>query len=71
MPARSEAYTVSMPLSPTPPQNLSSYARFMHAHTKRQMEASGANPPSYNSSARLSGSSTMTNGASTSPTDYQ
>lgn len=71
MPARSEAYTVSMPLSPPPPQNLSSYARFMHAHTKRQMEASGARSPPNGSTPRFAASSSMTNGTSTSPTQYQ
>ncbi|KAM5342668.1 hypothetical protein ACJ41O_013634 [Fusarium nematophilum] len=70
MPARSDAYSVTMPLSPPPPQNLSSYSRFMHAHTKRQMEASGALPP-RNSTARLAGSPPMTNGNSTGHAHYQ
>ncbi|KAJ4167723.1 hypothetical protein NW754_011539 [Fusarium falciforme] len=69
MPARSEAYTVSMPLSPPPPQNLSSYSRFIHAHTKRQMEASGARSPPNGSTPRFAASSTITNGTST--THYQ
>ncbi|KAK8041393.1 hypothetical protein PG994_014400 [Apiospora phragmitis] len=32
--------SMSMPSSsPPPPQDISSYSRFMHQHTKRQMEA--------------------------------
>ncbi|KAH7166198.1 hypothetical protein EDB81DRAFT_781713 [Dactylonectria macrodidyma] len=46
MPARQEAYSISIPISAPPPQNLSSYSRFMHDHTKRQMQAFGANPSS-------------------------
>ncbi|KAK7409687.1 hypothetical protein QQX98_008130 [Neonectria punicea] len=44
MPARQEAYSISIPSSSPPPQNLSSYSRFMRDHTKRQMQAFGANP---------------------------
>ena len=69
MPARqSQDYsTVNIPNSPPPPQDLSSYARFMHDHTKRQMEASGAAPP-RSRAGRGSVSSSMTNG--TSPSEY-
>ncbi|KAF4977810.1 hypothetical protein FZEAL_5717 [Fusarium zealandicum] len=78
MPGRSD-FSASIPSSPPPPQNLSSYSRFMHAHTKRQMEASGSNsssgssspPRSSNSTARLPSSSILSNGNSTSPTHYQ
>ncbi|KAL6402556.1 hypothetical protein AUP68_15038 [Ilyonectria robusta] len=59
MPARQEAYSVSIPMSVPPPQNLSSYSRFMHDHTKRQMQAFGANPGS-----RRHGNPTTMNGTS-------
>ncbi|KAF4996792.1 hypothetical protein FGRMN_4268 [Fusarium graminum] len=62
MPARSDYGSSSLSMSPPPPTNLSSYARFMHEHTKRQMEASGATPPSPSSSRRAGRSSAMTNG---------
>ncbi|KAF6802358.1 hypothetical protein CMUS01_15379, partial [Colletotrichum musicola] len=39
MPARQDAYSVSIPVSPPPPSDLSTYMRSMHQHTKRQMEA--------------------------------
>ncbi|KAF4445142.1 hypothetical protein FACUT_111 [Fusarium acutatum] len=52
MPARSDYGSVSMSMSPPPPTNLSSYSRFMHDHTKRQMEASGASPPPTNATAQ-------------------
>jgi hypothetical protein len=65
-------YAVSIPTSP-PPSNLSAYSRFIHEHTKRQMEAQGA------MTDRISGSSTRTSGSSgsstttngTSPSEYQ
>jgi hypothetical protein len=70
MPGRQDNYSASIPMSPPPPQNLSSYSRFMHDHTKRQMEASGAilSGPSIGHTAPASGASSMTNG--TSPSDY-
>ncbi|KAK0392224.1 hypothetical protein NLU13_1721 [Sarocladium strictum] len=68
MPARQDSYSnIAVPNSPPPPQDLSSYARFMHDHTKRQMEASGAVAP--RSGGRAAGPThAMTNG--TSPTEY-
>ncbi|KAL6849788.1 hypothetical protein ACO1O0_009333 [Amphichorda felina] len=72
MPAPSDTYTINIPSSPPPPTDLSSYSRFMHDHTKRQMEAQGAfSEHKSSSSARkgiASGSSSMTNG--TSPSDF-
>ncbi|KAM0346153.1 hypothetical protein ACHAPU_005926 [Fusarium lateritium] len=62
MPARSNYDSSSLSMSPPPPTNLSSYARFMHEHTKRQMEASGASPPPSSSPRRAGRSSAMTNG---------
>lgn len=59
-------YSVSIPIS-SPPQNLSSYARFMHEHTKRQMEAQGSFPESKAGSGKSSvssGHSSMVNGSS-------
>ena len=66
-------YSISIPSSPPPPSDLSSYSRFMHDHTKRQMEAQGAFSPerhstSSNRKGTASGSSSMTNG--TSPSEY-
>ncbi|KAK1453874.1 hypothetical protein CMEL01_05533 [Colletotrichum melonis] len=52
MPARQDAYSVSIPVSPPPPSDLSTYMRSMHQHTKRQMEAANR------SSTRRSGGRT-------------
>ncbi|KAI0398195.1 hypothetical protein F5Y17DRAFT_411361 [Xylariaceae sp. FL0594] len=38
------SYTVTMPANMTPPHDLASYSRFMHQHTKRQMEAVRMSP---------------------------
>ncbi|PNP55119.1 hypothetical protein THARTR1_04808 [Trichoderma harzianum] len=65
MPGRQDAYSVSMPTnSPPPPQSISSYSRFIHDHTKRQMQAFGAalSPTSSGASARSSVGTSMTNG---------
>ncbi|KAI9158759.1 hypothetical protein HJFPF1_06757 [Paramyrothecium foliicola] len=61
MPTRQDNYSMHIPVSARPPQNLSSYTRFIHDHTKRQMEAFGAMSPEP-SSGRRSTSSSMTNG---------
>ncbi|KAI0167009.1 hypothetical protein GGR52DRAFT_574972 [Hypoxylon sp. FL1284] len=45
-------YTISMPATLPPPVDLASYARSMHQHTKRQMEA--ANMPTSRRSGRTS-----------------
>ncbi|KAL7949151.1 hypothetical protein V8C42DRAFT_313463 [Trichoderma barbatum] len=67
MPGRQDAYTVSIPTSPPPPQSISSYSRFIHDHTKRQMQAFGALSPTISgSSNRTSVDTSMTNG--TAPT---
>ena len=68
-------YTISIPSSPPPPTDLSSYSRLMHDHTKRQMEAQRTYPDQKAATGRQGGgggstSSSMTNG-SVSPTDYQ
>ncbi|KAK6219875.1 hypothetical protein QIS74_05377 [Colletotrichum tabaci] len=52
MPARQDAYSVSIPVSPPPPSDISTYMRSMHQHTKRQMEAANR------SSSRRSGGRT-------------
>lgn len=67
MPARQDSYSVSVPNSPPPPQDLSSYSRFIHDYTKRQMEASGS-PPPQKTDPRSKASGSMTNGIS--PTEY-
>ncbi|CAI6100436.1 hypothetical protein V2G26_008219 [Clonostachys chloroleuca] len=59
-------FSVSIPIA-SPPQDLSSYARFMHDHTKRQMEAQGAfsvRKPGEGKSSVSSGASSMANGSS-------
>ncbi|KAK8017442.1 hypothetical protein PG993_013768 [Apiospora rasikravindrae] len=60
--------SMSMPSSsPPPPQDISSYSRFMHQHTKRQMEA--ASRSSHRRSGRSSHNShvpAMPNGVSSS-----
>ncbi|KAK1539536.1 uncharacterized protein CCOS01_00850 [Colletotrichum costaricense] len=56
MPARQDAYSVSIPVSPPPPSDLSTYMRSMHQHTKRQMEAANR------SSTRRSGGRTSVGG---------
>ncbi|KAH6606363.1 hypothetical protein Trco_005516 [Trichoderma cornu-damae] len=64
MPGRQDAYTVSIPTSPPPPQSISSYSRFIHDHTKRQMQAFGATSSSSSVSASRSPvGGSMTNGA--------
>lgn len=63
MPGRSDYGSASLSMSPPPPTNLSSYARFMHEHTKRQMEASGGSSSPSNATVQRAGrSSAMTNG---------
>lgn len=65
MPARQDSYSVSIPVSPPPPSDINSYQRFMHQHTKKQMEAAGRSTH-RRSGHRGSIASTTTNG-STSP----
>ncbi|KAK8101772.1 uncharacterized protein PG998_006816 [Apiospora kogelbergensis] len=63
--------SMSMPSSsPPPPQDISSYSRFMHQHTKRQMEA--ASRSSHRRGGRSSQNShvsALPNGVSNSSTD--
>jgi hypothetical protein len=67
MPSRQDNYS-HLPGSARPPQDLTSYTRFIHDHTKRQMEAFGAGSPEP-ASGRRSTSSSMTNGVA--PPVYQ
>lgn len=74
MPGPADSYSMNIPASPPPPSDLSSYSRFIHDHTKRQMEAQGhGSLDSGSSSSRKSASSSRggfeANGSS-SPTDY-
>ncbi|KAL7931235.1 hypothetical protein V8C35DRAFT_310749 [Trichoderma chlorosporum] len=64
MPGRQDAFSVSIPSSsPPPPRSISSYSRFIHDHTKRQMQAFGAlSPTNSGSSTRSSVGNAMTNG---------
>lgn len=65
MPGQTDSYTISIPVSPPPPQSISTYSRFMHDHTKRQMESFGAIAPaggSRGSTSSSSVSSSLTNG---------
>jgi len=66
-------YSMSIPSSPPAPSDITSYSRFMHDHTKRQMEAQGAFSPERTSASSASGRgrqstasgrSSMTNGTS-------
>lgn len=63
MPATQSASASAMPSS-SPPVSISSYARFMHEHTKRQMEASRSSAPQSSGSSQSSTSSSMSNGVS-------
>ncbi|RDA86521.1 hypothetical protein CP532_1915 [Ophiocordyceps camponoti-leonardi (nom. inval.)] len=66
MPGTAGFYPVSLPSSPPPPQSLTTYSRFMHDHTKRQMESFGAirSPSSSHSSSHASNSArSLANGA--------
>ncbi|KAM3516115.1 hypothetical protein MY11210_000397 [Beauveria gryllotalpidicola] len=63
MPAIQDVSTIAMPSS-SPPVSISSYARFMHEHTKRQMEASQLSAPQSSGSSQISTSSSMSNGVS-------
>ncbi|KAJ4306427.1 hypothetical protein N0V88_001228 [Collariella sp. IMI 366227] len=49
MSATQQHYSSSMSMSPPPPSDLGSYARTMHQHTKRQMEAISSPPRSSSS----------------------
>ncbi|KAH0493790.1 hypothetical protein TgHK011_000441 [Trichoderma gracile] len=67
MPSSQDAFNVSIPQSPPPPQSISSYSRFIHDHTKRQMQAFGGLSSSNSGSRnRSSVGTSMTNG--TAPT---
>merc|ERR1712000_387688 len=67
-----DTYSMNIPTSNSPPTDISSYSRFMHEHTKRQMQAQGALPSERRQSTSTtsqqhgagSGRSSMTNGAS-------
>ena len=63
MPARQDSYTVSIPVSPPPPSDMNTYQRFMHDHTRRQMDA--ANRSCHRRSGRGSVASQSSNGSST------
>ncbi|PHH62186.1 hypothetical protein CDD81_7380 [Ophiocordyceps australis] len=65
MPASADTYPISAPISPPPPQSLTSYSRFIHDHTKRQMQSFGA----IVSASTTSSSSSLANGVT--PADYQ
>lgn len=62
MPSSQDNSAIVMPSS-SPPVSISSYARFMHEHTKRQMEASQSSAPQSSSSSQTSTSS-LSNGVS-------
>ncbi|UNI19111.1 hypothetical protein JDV02_005327 [Purpureocillium takamizusanense] len=69
MPGQTDSYPISIPDSPPPPQSISTYSRFMHDHTKRQMESFGAIAPaggSRGSTSSSSVSSSLTNGVGSS-----
>lgn len=64
-------HSISIPTSLPAPSDINSYSRFMHDHTKRQMQAQGAFPPEHTSGSSSHGrkganstSSSMTNGTS-------
>ncbi|KAG9255250.1 uncharacterized protein F5Z01DRAFT_673202 [Emericellopsis atlantica] len=71
-----DTFAMNIPSSTSPPTDISSYSRFMHEHTKRQMEAQGALPSERRQSTSTSsqqhgarsGRSSMTNGTSPSET---
>ncbi|KHN94645.1 uncharacterized protein MAM_07551 [Metarhizium album ARSEF 1941] len=62
MPAVQESYTITIPNSPPPPRSLSTYSQFIHDHTKRQMEASGASSTRSSTSSASSTTTNLTNG---------
>jgi hypothetical protein len=65
MPTRQDNYSsIPMPISAQPPQDISSYTRFIHNHTKRQMEAFGAGSPEPSSRTSTETSTTLSNGVS-------
>lgn len=59
---------MSIPVSPPAPQDISTYSRFIHDHTKRQMEAFGGSPPPRSSTSSVGSRHKGANG--TSPTEY-
>ncbi|KAK6062835.1 hypothetical protein SCUP234_11885 [Seiridium cupressi] len=65
MSSRGTYSSSALPMSPTPPSDLPSYARFMHQHTKKQMEE--ASRSSHRRSSRSSRvAPSMPNGGSSS-----
>ncbi|KAH8162535.1 hypothetical protein CIB48_g5697 [Xylaria polymorpha] len=61
------AYTIAMPATMSPPNDLTSYSRSMHSHTKRQMEAANLSPSSHQRGhSQNSLMSSMPNGTSSS-----
>ncbi|KAH8891318.1 hypothetical protein GQ53DRAFT_648971 [Thozetella sp. PMI_491] len=70
-----DAYSISIPISPPPPSDLGTYARTMHQHTKKQMEAISTGPQRRSRGTRH-GPPSMPNGVSTgsrdsrSPSEY-
>ncbi|KAI3323174.1 hypothetical protein HD806DRAFT_498292 [Xylariaceae sp. AK1471] len=57
-------YTISMPANMSPPNDLTSYSRSMHMHTKRQMEAANMSSSRRSGHSQHSPMSTMSNGTS-------
>ncbi|KAI0199021.1 hypothetical protein F4808DRAFT_433869 [Astrocystis sublimbata] len=58
-------YTISLPSNMSPPNDLTSYSRSMHTHTKRQMEAANISSSSRqrgHSQSQHSPVSSMPNG---------
>ncbi|KAI1853759.1 hypothetical protein JX265_003907 [Neoarthrinium moseri] len=62
--------TVSMPFSPSPPTDLPSYARFMHQHTKKQMEAASRSSHRRGQRSSHSGVPAVPNGISSSGSSH-
>ncbi|KAI1776163.1 hypothetical protein F4818DRAFT_413262 [Hypoxylon cercidicola] len=60
------SYTNSMPSSLPPPVDLASYARSMHQHTKRQMEAANMPTSRRNGRTTRSHAPSLPNGTSSS-----
>ncbi|KAL7625497.1 hypothetical protein AAE478_004717 [Parahypoxylon ruwenzoriense] len=60
------AYTIAMPVALPPPVDLASYARSMHQHTKRQMEAASMSTGRRSTRPPHSQVPSLPNGTSTS-----
>lgn len=69
MSSSQDSFVVSLANSPPPPANIGTYARSMHQHTKRQMEAMSRATERRSRSHNHHGTPSMPNGVNSSSSD--